>query len=87
MEKELEKAVLAGLNADVLDFADRSNEDSLDELEALLETAGGTAVGRVLQNRASMLKHQKFMYHQAARKKWKHSWDGSCLILQIQKLW
>ncbi len=53
MEKELEKAVLAGLNADVLDFADRSNEDSLDELEALLETAGGVCVGKVLQNRAA----------------------------------
>ena len=53
MEKELEKAVLAGLNADVLDFADRSNEDSLDELEALLETAGGVCLGKVLQNRAA----------------------------------
>jgi len=53
MEKELEKAVLAGLNADVLDYADRSNEDSLDELEALLETAGGVCMGKVLQNRAA----------------------------------
>lgn len=53
MEKELEKAVLAGLNSDVLDFADRSNEDSLDELEALLETAGGVCLGKVLQNRAA----------------------------------
>ena len=53
MEKELEKAVLAGLNSDVLPYEDRSNEDSLDELEALLETAGGVCVGKVLQNRAT----------------------------------
>ncbi|UOO38766.1 GTPase HflX [Oscillospiraceae bacterium CM] len=31
--------------------SERSTDDSMDELEALLETAGGVAVGRVLQNR------------------------------------
>lgn len=48
---EFEKAVLAGLCADSMEAGERSTEESLDELEALLETAGGTAVGRVLQNR------------------------------------
>lgn len=48
---EFEKAVLAGLCADSMETGERSTEESLDELEALLETAGGTAVGRVLQNR------------------------------------
>ena len=50
-EKEIEKAVLAGLAADSMDPRDRSTEESLDELEALLETAGGECLGRALQNR------------------------------------
>ncbi|MDR3278839.1 MAG: GTPase HflX, partial [Oscillospiraceae bacterium] len=49
--REIEKAVLAGLNADVLNARERSTDESLDELEALLETAGGVCLGRVLQNR------------------------------------
>ena len=49
--KELEKAVLAGLSADSMEFKERSTDESLDELEALLETAGGVTMGRVLQNR------------------------------------
>jgi len=48
---EPERAVLAGLAADSMKVHDRSTEESLDELEALLETAGGICVGRVLQNR------------------------------------
>jgi len=48
---ESERAVLAGLAADSMSLHDRSTEESLDELEALLETAGGICVGRVLQNR------------------------------------
>jgi len=46
-----ERAVLAGLAADSMKIYDRSTEESLDELEALLETAGGVCLGRVLQNR------------------------------------
>jgi len=49
MEKE--KAVIAGLCADSMNPRDRSTEESLDELEALLETAGGVCLGRTLQNR------------------------------------
>jgi len=49
--KEPEKAVIAGLAADSMDPRDRSTEESLDELEALLETAGGVCLGRALQNR------------------------------------
>ena len=48
---EPERAVLAGLSADSMNIHDRSTEESLDELEALLETAGGICVGRILQNR------------------------------------
>ncbi|MCL2662105.1 MAG: GTPase HflX [Oscillospiraceae bacterium] len=48
---EPERAVLAGLAADSMNIYDRSTEESLDELEALLETAGGICIGRMLQNR------------------------------------
>ena len=54
MEKqELEKAVLAGLSADALDRDERSTESSMEELRALLETAGGVCCGSLLQNRPS----------------------------------
>jgi len=43
--------VIAGLAADGMKMNDRSTEESLDELEALLETAGGICIGRMLQNR------------------------------------
>ena len=48
---EIETAVLAGLNADCFDAFQTATEQSMDELEALLEAAGGQCVGRVLQNR------------------------------------
>jgi len=48
---EPERAVISGLAADSMSLHDRSSEESLDELEALLETAGGLCLGRALQNR------------------------------------
>ncbi len=48
---EQEKAVLAGLSADSMTEKERSTDESLDELEALLETAGGVCRGKVLQNK------------------------------------
>jgi len=42
---------VAGLSADSMEKRERSTEESLDELEALVETAGGISCGRVLQNR------------------------------------
>ena len=50
---ELEKAVLVGLASPVLGADESSDEDTLDELEALLETAGGVCAARMLQNRAT----------------------------------
>ncbi|MEA4964962.1 MAG: GTPase HflX [Oscillospiraceae bacterium] len=47
----IDKAILVGLNADLFTKEETATEQSLDELEALLETAGGQCVGRVLQNR------------------------------------
>ena len=46
-----EKAVLVGLNCDLFTKEEAANERTLDELEALLETAGGVCVGKILQNR------------------------------------
>lgn len=47
----IEKAVLVGLNADCFKPEETATEESLDELEALLETAGGVCTAKVLQNR------------------------------------
>ena len=46
-----ERAVLVGLNADLFTKEQTATEASLEELEALLETAGGFCTGKVLQNR------------------------------------
>ena len=46
-----EKAILVGLNADCFKPEDTATYETLDELEALLETAGGTCAAKVLQNR------------------------------------
>lgn len=48
---EQERAVLAGLAADSMMDREQSTDESLDELEALLETAGGVCRGKVLQNK------------------------------------
>ncbi len=50
-EKKVQRAVLVGLNARALDKEDNADEDTLAELAALLETAGGACVGTVLQNK------------------------------------
>ncbi len=50
-KKEIEKAVLVGLNAGIFSREENATEQTLDELEALLETAGGECVAKVLQNR------------------------------------
>jgi len=52
-KKVIEKAVLVGLNAAIFSKEDNATEETLDELEALLETAGGQCVAKVLQNRAA----------------------------------
>ena len=50
-EKQLEKAVLAGLAASSMDEKDRSCEETMEELEELVKTAGAQPVGMLLQNR------------------------------------
>ena len=51
--KEINRAVLAGLNAPCLSREENATDESLDELAALLDTAGGTCLGTVLQNRSA----------------------------------
>lgn len=53
MEQIKERAILAGLSSPVLEPSECSTEVSMDELAALVETAGGEAVALVLQNRQS----------------------------------
>ena len=48
---KINRAVLCGLNSPVLNREQNADENSLEELEALLETAGGVCVGTVLQNK------------------------------------
>ncbi len=46
-----ERAVLVGLNADCFTKEQAATDETLEELEALLETAGGFCTAKVLQNR------------------------------------
>ena len=48
-----DKVVLVGLNSPVLKKDENADEITMEELAALVETAGGETVGTVLQNRAS----------------------------------
>ena len=48
-----DKVVLVGLSSPVLNKEENADEDTMEELSALVETAGGETVGIVLQNRPS----------------------------------
>lgn len=50
-ETQQERAVLVGLNADCFTKEQTATDQTLEELEALLETAGGFCTGKILQNR------------------------------------
>ena len=50
-ETKQERAVLVGLNADCFRKEQTATDETIEELEALLETAGGFCTGKVLQNR------------------------------------
>ena len=50
-ETKIERAVLVGLNADCFRKDQTATDETLEELEALLETAGGFCTGKILQNR------------------------------------
>ena len=48
-----DSVVLVGLNSPVLKKEENADEGTMEELSALVETAGGETVGMVLQNRAT----------------------------------
>lgn len=50
-EENLNRAVLVGLNAGCLSREENANDSSMEELAALLETAGGECMGVILQNK------------------------------------
>ena len=50
-QQRQERAVLVGLNADCFTQAQTATDATLEELDALLQTAGGFCTGKVLQNR------------------------------------
>ena len=50
-EDKIDRAVLVGLSAGCLSREENASESSMEELSALLETAGGVCVGTVLQNK------------------------------------
>jgi len=52
-EEKKNFAVLVGLNSNVLTREENADEESLDELAALLETAGGKCVGMAMQNKSA----------------------------------
>ncbi len=51
VENKKERAVLAGLAAGSMDIHERSSDVSMEELSALVETAGGETVAMLIQNR------------------------------------
>ena len=52
-QKRFDRAVLVGLNASVLTPEENATEETMDELAALLETAGGQCVGVITQSKDS----------------------------------
>ena len=52
-EKPRDRTILAGLSSPRLSPADNADGDTLEELAALVETAGGEVAATVLQNRAA----------------------------------
>ena len=52
-ETKRERAILAGLSASSMDEHERSTDVSMEELAALVETAGGETVAILIQNRPS----------------------------------
>jgi len=56
-ETRQERAVLVGLNADCFRKDQTATDETLEELEALLETAGGFCTAKILQNRKTPDSH------------------------------
>ena len=51
IEEKINRAILVGLNSPRLSREDNANDSTMEELAALLETAGGQCLGVVIQNK------------------------------------
>ena len=52
IQKPRDRAILAGLSSPRLDSRDNADEETMAELAALVETAGGEVAASALQNRS-----------------------------------
>ena len=66
-ETQQERAVLVGLNADCFTKEQTATDQTLEELEALLETAGGFCTGKILQNRHAHCHQGRGHAHNSAK--------------------
>ena len=76
-----ERAVLVGLNAACFTAAQTATDETLEELEALLETAGGFCTGKVLQNRATPDPHSFIGEGKAQEVKMLVEFTGSTMVV------
>jgi GTP-binding protein HflX len=76
-----ERAVLVGLNASCFTAAQTATDETLEELEALLETAGGFCTGKVLQNRATPDPHSFIGEGKAQEVKMLVEFTGSTMVV------
>jgi len=76
-----ERAVLVGLNADSFRKEETATDETLDELEALLETAGGFCTGKILQNRHTPDAHSFIGEGKAQEVKMLVEFTGSTMVV------
>ena len=82
LEKAMqERAVLVGLNADCFTQEQTATDETLEELEALLETAGGVCTGKILQNRHTPDAHSFIGEGKAQEVKMLVEFTGSTMVI------
>ena len=80
-ETKQERAVLVGLNADCFKKEQTATDETLEELEALLETAGGFCTGKILQNRHAPDSHSFIGEGKALEVKMLVEFTGSTMVI------
>ena len=76
-----ERAVLVGLNADCFTKEQTATDETLEELEALLETAGGFCTGKILQNRHTPDSHSFIGEGKAQEVKMLAEFTGATMVV------
>ena len=54
LDKEKEKVILAGVHTGRVDYINDTTDESIAELEELVETAGGEVICSVIQNKSDL---------------------------------